>query len=181
MIPRYSTREMSVIWSNKNKYSLWLKIEVLACEIQEKIGIIPKKASKRIKKKVNFNEKRILEIEKETKHDVIAFLTNVAEYVGDDSKFIHKGLTSSDILDTCFSIQLKEATSLLIKELEEILTILKAKAIKYKRLLCIGRSHGIHAEPTTMGLKFAYAYAEFSRNLIRLKNAKKEISICKIL
>ena len=180
MIPRYSTKEMSEIWSTKNKYKLWLKIELLACEIHEKLGIIPKNKSEAIKKLATFDEKRILEIEKETKHDVIAFLTNVAEYVGDNSKFIHKGLTSSDILDTCFSIQLKDATNLLIKELEEVLVILKNKAKKYKYLLCIGRSHGIHAEPITMGLKFTYAYAEFSRNLDRLKNARKEISVCKI-
>ncbi|MBF95781.1 MAG: Adenylosuccinate lyase [Alphaproteobacteria bacterium MarineAlpha9_Bin4] len=180
MIPRYSTKDMSLIWSTKNKYKLWLKIEILACEIQEKLGVIPKNKSAVIKKLANFDEEKILLIEKETKHDVIAFLTNLAEYVGDNSKFIHKGLTSSDILDTCFSIQLSEATDLLIKELKEVLLVLKKKAAKYKYLQCIGRSHGIHAEPMTMGLKFAYAYAEFDRNLYRLKNAKKEISVCKI-
>ena len=180
MIPRYSTKEMTELWSTKNKYRLWLKIEVLACEIQEKIGVIPKNKSARIKKLANFDENRILAIEKETKHDVIAFLTNVAEHVGADSKYIHKGLTSSDILDTSFSIQLSKASSLLIKELKELLEILKRKAQKYKYLICIGRSHGIHAEPTTMGLKFAYAYAEFLRHYKRLKNVKKEISVCKI-
>ncbi|MBV69002.1 MAG: adenylosuccinate lyase [Pelagibacterales bacterium] len=180
MIPRYSTTEMSKIWSAKNKYKLWLKIELYACEIQEKLGVIPKKKSDSIRKLANFDEQRILEIEEETKHDVIAFLTNVAEYVGEDAKFIHKGLTSSDILDTCFSLQLISALDLIIKEVLEILKVLENKAYKYKYLLCIGRSHGIHAEPMTMGLKFAYAYAEFSRNLKRLKNAKKEISVCKI-
>ena len=180
MIPRYSTKEMSEIWSMKNKYRLWLKIEILVCEIHEKLGVIPKNKSAVIKKLANFDEKRILEIEKETKHDVIAFLTNVAEYVGDESKFIHNGLTSSDVLDTSFSIQLSEAAKLLIIELEEILIILETMAKKYKKLLCIGRSHGIHAEPITMGLKFAYAYAEFSRHLNRIKNAKEEISFCKI-
>ena len=180
MIPRYSTKKMSKIWSINNKYQLWLKIELLACEIQEKLGNIPKNKTTKIKKLAKFNEERILEIEKEVKHDVIAFLTNVAEYVGDNSKYIHKGLTSSDVLDTCFSIQLINATDLLIEELNEILVILKNKSLKYKKLLCIGRSHGIHAEPMTIGLKFAYAYAEFARNLERLKKAKKEISICKI-
>ena len=180
MIPRYSTKEMSDIWSIKNKYKLWLKIELYACEMQEKLGVIPKNKSSSIRKLANFDEKRILEIEEKTKHDVIAFLTNVAEYVGADAKFIHKGLTSSDILDTCFSLQLISALDLIISEILEILKVLENKANKYKYLLCIGRSHGIHAEPTTMGLKFAYAYAEFSRNLKRLKNAKKEISVCKI-
>ncbi len=180
MIPRYSTNEMSDIWSTKNKYKLWLKIELYACEMQEKLGVIPKNKSIAIRKLANFDEKRILEIEEETKHDVIAFLTNVAEYVGADAKFIHKGLTSSDILDTCFSLQLISALDLIISEVSEILKVLESKANKYKYLLCIGRSHGIHAEPMTMGLKFAYAYAEFSRNLTRLKNAKKEISVCKI-
>ena len=130
MIPRYSTKEMSNIWSTKNKYRLWLKIELLVCDIQEKIGIIPKNKSAAIKKLADFDEKRILEIEKETKHDVIAFLTNVSEYVGENSKFIHKGLTSSDILDTCFSIQLLDATNLLIKELLEVLLELKKKIRK---------------------------------------------------
>ena len=180
MIPRYSTAEMSDIWSTRNKYKLWLQIELYACEMQEKLGVIPKNKSSAIRKLANFDENRILEIEEKTKHDVIAFLTNVAEYVGEDAKFIHKGLTSSDILDTSFSLQLISALDLIIKEVSEILKVLEKKAYKYKYLLCIGRSHGIHAEPITMGLKFAYAYAEFSRNLTRLKNAKKEISVCKI-
>ena len=180
MIPRYSTSEMTDIWSTKNKYKLWLKIELYACEMQEKLGVIPKKKSESIRKLANFDEKKILEIEEKTKHDVIAFLTNVAEYVGEDAKFIHKGLTSSDILDTCFSLQLISALDLIIKEVSEVLKVLETKANKYKYLVCIGRSHGIHAEPMTMGLKFAYAFAEFSRNLTRLKNAKKEISVCKI-
>ena len=180
MIPRYSTTEMTDIWSTKNKYKLWLKIELYACEMQEKLGVIPKKKSESIRKLANFDEKKILEIEEKTKHDVIAFLTNVAEYVGEDAKFIHKGLTSSDILDTCFSLQLISALDLILNEVSEVLKVLETKANKYKYLVCIGRSHGIHAEPMTMGLKFAYAFAEFSRNLTRLKNAKKEISICKI-
>ena len=180
MIPRYSTSEMSKIWSTENKFKIWLKIEVLVCEIQEKLGYIPKNTTKNIKKRAKFDEKKILDIEKKTKHDVIAFLTNVAEYVGKDSKFIHKGLTSSDILDTCYSLQLVASSNLLIKRLKLLLSNLKKKAFKYKDLVTIGRSHGIHAEPTTMGLKFAYAYAEFERALKKTLLAKKEISFCKI-
>ncbi len=180
MIPRYSTSDMENIWSTENKYKIWLDIEILACEAMEKLGKIPKGTTSAIREKSNFNVSRILDIEKETKHDVIAFLTNVAEYVGDSSKYIHNGMTSSDVLDTCLSIQLKESATILIKDLKELLKSLKYKSIKYKSLITIGRSHGIHAEPTTMGLKFAYAYAEFKRNLKRLELAKKEISICKI-
>ncbi len=180
MIPRYSTHEMSKIWSTKYKYQLWLKIELYACEMQERLGNIPKGKSSLIRKLAKFDETRILEIENQTKHDVIAFLTNIAEYVGEDSMYIHKGLTSSDVLDTCFSLQLVEASNLLLKELDDLLKELKKKAIKYKYLQCIGRSHGIHAEPTTIGLKFANTYAEFERNLQRLKYAKKEVSVCKI-
>ena len=180
MIPRYSTSEMSKIWSTENKFRIWLKIEILVCEIQEKLGYIPKNTTKNIKKRAKFDEKKILDIERKTKHDVIAFLTNVAEYVGKDSKFIHKGLTSSDILDTCYSLQLVASSNLLIKRLKLLLSNLKKKAFKYKDLVTIGRSHGIHAEPTTMGLKFAYAYAEFERALKKTLLAKKEISFCKI-
>ena len=129
MIPRYSTAEMSDIWSTRNKYKLWLKIELYACEMQEKLGVIPKNKSSAIRKLANFDETRILEIEEKTKHDVIAFLTNVAEYVGEDAKFIHKGLTSSDILDTCFSLQLISALDLIIKEVSEILKVLEKKLI----------------------------------------------------
>ena len=146
----------------------------------EKFGKIPKGTTQKIRKTANFDVDRILEIEKETKHDVIAFLTNVAEYVGDSSKYIHNGMTSSDVLDTCLSIQLKESATILLKDLKQLLKALKIKSLKYKSMITIGRSHGIHAEPTTMGLKFAYAYAEFKRNLKRLEVAKKEISVCKI-
>jgi len=180
MIPRYSTPDMEKIWSTKNKYKIWLKIETLACEAMEKLNKIPKGTASEIKKKSNFNVNRILEIEKETKHDVIAFLTNLAEYVGDSAKHIHKGMTSSDVLDTCLSVQLKNSSDIIIKDLKNLLESLKKKSVKYKNLIVIGRSHGIHAEPTTMGLKFAYAYAEFNRNLKRLQTAKKEVSICKI-
>tara|TARA_A100001015_G_scaffold321532_1_gene452781 strand:+ start:3250 stop:4557 length:1308 start_codon:yes stop_codon:yes gene_type:complete len=180
MIPRYSTPEMTNIWSTNKKFEIWLKIEILACEIQEELGNIPPNTTKNIKSKAKFDERRILEIEKKTKHDVIAFLTNIAEYVGEDSKYIHLGLTSSDILDTCYSIQLLEASDLIIKRLETLLSSLMDKANKYKNLITIGRSHGIHAEPTTMGLKFAFAYSEFNRALKRTKLSRKEISICKM-
>ena len=180
MIPRYSTAIMETIWETETKYKIWLEIEILACEAMEKIGKIPKGTSQNIRKKANFDVNKVLEIEKETKHDVIAFLTNVAEYVGKESKFIHQGMTSSDVLDTCLSVQLQNSSKILIQSLKSLLINLKKKALDYKSLITIGRSHGIHAEPTTIGLKFAYAYAEFKRNLKRLEIAQKEISICKI-
>jgi adenylosuccinate lyase len=180
MIPRYSTAIMETIWETETKYKIWLEIEILACEAMEKIGKIPKGTSKNIRKKANFDVNKVLEIERETKHDVIAFLTNVAEYVGKESKFIHQGMTSSDVLDTCLSVQLQNSSKILIQSLKSLLITLKKKALDYKSLITIGRSHGIHAEPTTIGLKFAYAYAEFKRNLERLKIAQKEIAICKI-
>ena len=180
MIPRYSTAIMETIWETETKYKIWLEIEILACEAMEKIGKIPKGTSQNIRKKANFDVNKVLEIEKETKHDVIAFLTNVAEYVGKESKFIHQGMTSSDVLDTCLSVQLQNSSKILIQSLKSLLITLKKKALDYKSLITIGRSHGIHAEPTTIGLKFAYAYAEFTRNLKRLTIAQKEISICKI-
>ncbi len=180
MIPRYSTAIMETIWETETKYKIWLEIEILACEAMEKIGKIPKGTSQNIRKKANFDVNKVLEIEKETKHDVIAFLTNVAEYVGKESKFIHQGMTSSDVLDTCLSVQLQNSSKILIQSLKSLLITLKKKALDYKSLITIGRSHGIHAEPTTIGLKFAYAYTEFKRNLKRLEIAQKEISICKI-
>ena len=180
MIPRYSTAIMETIWETETKYKIWLEIEILACEAMEKIGKIPKGTAQNIRKKANFDVNKVLEIEKETKHDVIAFLTNVAEYVGKESKFIHQGMTSSDVLDTCLSVQLQNSSKVLIQSLKSLLITLKKKALDYKSLITIGRSHGIHAEPTTIGLKFAYAYAEFKRNLKRLEIAQKEISICKI-
>ena len=180
MIPRYSTAIMETIWETETKYKIWLEIEILACEAMEQIRKIPKGTSQNIRKKANFDVNKVLEIEKETKHDVIAFLTNVAEYVGKESKFIHQGMTSSDVLDTCLSVQLRSSSKILIQSLKSLLITLKKKALDYKSLITIGRSHGIHAEPTTIGLKFAYAYAEFKRNLKRLEIAQKEISICKI-
>ena len=180
MVPRYSRKEMTQIWSTKNKFKIWLDIEKHACQAQEDLGVIPKGIAKLIESKGNFEIKRIDEIEKEVKHDVIAFLTNLAEYVGPKARFIHQGMTSSDVLDTCLNYQLKEAGSILNKDLEILLLSLKARAKESKNMLCIGRSHGIHAEPMTMGLKFAYAYAEFSRAKKRLQNAIDEISTCKI-
>ena len=180
MIPRYSTAIMETIWETETKYKIWLEIEILACEAMEQIGKIPKGTSQNIRKKANFDVNKVLQIEKETKHDVIAFLTNVAEYVGKESKFIHQGMTSSDVLDTCLSVQLQNSSKILIQSLKSLLITLKKKALDYKSLITIGRSHGIHAEPTTIGLKFAYAYAEFKRNFKRLEIAQKEISICKI-
>ena len=180
MVPRYSRKEMTQIWSAKNKFNIWLNIEKHACQAQEDLGVIPKGIAELIESKGNFEIKRIDEIEKEVKHDVIAFLTNLAEYVGPKARFIHQGMTSSDVLDTCLNYQLKEAGNILNKDLEILLISLKARAKESKNMLCIGRSHGIHAEPMTMGLKFAYAYAEFSRAKKRLLNAIDEISTCKI-
>ncbi|MAI84624.1 MAG: adenylosuccinate lyase [Rickettsiales bacterium] len=180
MIPRYSRKELAEIWEPKNKYAIWLQIEILACEAQEKLGFIPQKSLKIIKEKANFQIERIEQIENEVKHDVIAFLTNLSEYIGSDSRFIHQGMTSSDVLDTCLSVQLKQSCSLIKKELKDLIIILKNKALMYKTTPCIGRSHGIFAEPTTFGLKLLGKYCEFQRNYERLLNAEKEISICSI-
>ncbi len=180
MIPRYSRKEISEIWSQKNKFRIWLKIEILICEALNKLGKIPNSSLKIIKRKAKFDEKRIDEIEKEVKHDVIAFLTNLSENIGKESRFIHQGVTSSDILDTCLSVQLKESCKLIKKELKKLISELKKKAISYKLSPCIGRSHGIYAEPTTFGLKMLGKYYEFKRSYERLINAEKNISVCAI-
>ena len=180
MIPRYSKEKMKKIWDDKNRFQIWLEIEILACEAQENIGVIPKGSTKIIKEKASFDIERINSIEKQTKHDVIAFLTNLSENIGPEARFMHTGMTSSDVIDTCIAVQLKQASELLLNRIEKLLAALKKKAFETKNMLCIGRSHGIHAEPTTMGLKFAQAYAEFERNYKRLEMAKEEISICKI-
>ena len=180
MIPRYSRPEMVKIWLDENKYQIWLDIEIHALEAFEELGNVPKGTAKEVRSKAKFDVKRILEIEEVTKHDVIAFLTNVAESVGDASRFIHSGMTSSDVLDTCLSKQLSQASDILITDLENLLLALKNKALEHKNTLCVGRSHGIHAEPTTFGLKMARFYAEFARNLNRLKQAKEEIAVCAI-
>jgi len=180
MIPRYSDPEMVSIWETKNKYQIWFEIEAYAAEAMSEIGLVPKEAVKEIWEKGKFDIDKINEIEKVTKHDVIAFLTNLAESIGENSRFVHLGMTSSDILDTCLSIQLNQASKILINNLEKLLTILKKRAFEHKETLTMGRSHGIHAEPISFGLKLATYYAEFSRNLARLKLAQKEIAICAI-
>ena len=158
MIPRYTRPEMGRIWSDQNKFETWLKVEIAVCEAQSQLGRVPRKAVENIKAKANFNVPRILEIEEEVKHDVIAFLTNVAEYVGEDARFIHLGMTSSDLLDTALALQMKEAGEIVRNDLQKLREVLKAQALKHKRTVCIGRSHGIHAEPTAFGLKFALWY-----------------------
>ena len=180
MIPRYSRKEISEIWEPKNKFKIWLRIEILICEALNKIGKVPTKSLKIIKEKANFDEKRIDEIEQDVKHDVIAFLTNLSENIGEDSRFIHQGVTSSDILDTTLSIQLKESCKIIKKQLKQLLDVLKEKAISYKRTPCIGRSHGIYAEPTTFGLKMLSKFFEFKRSYERFLDAERNISVCAV-
>ena len=176
MIPRYSRKEMSRIWEPESKFSKWLEIEILVCEALETSGEIPEGTTKKIREKAKFNVARIDEIEKKTKHDVIAFLTNVAENVGEESRFIHLGMTSSDILDTSLALQLKEASELIIADINDLLPLLKRKAFEHRDTVMIGRSHGIHAEPITFGLKIALWYSEMKRNLDRMERAKENIS-----
>ena len=180
MIERYSRKELVRIWEDKNKYSIWLSIEIAAAEAMEKLKIIPKGVSKKVKKKAKIDLVRIKKIEDEVKHDVIAFLTSINEKVGVEARYLHKGLTSSDVLDTCFNLQLKQSGEIILNDLEILLSTLKKQALKHKFTLCIGRSHGIHAEPTTFGLKMLSFYQEFHRNKNRLKNAIYEISTCAI-
>ena len=180
MIDRYSRKEIKNIWDDKNKYKIWLDIEIAAAESMEKLNIIPKGVSKKVKKKAKINVERINKIESQVHHDVIAFLTSITEKVGSEGKFLHKGMTSSDVLDTCFNIQLVQASKILLNDVDEILKVLKSKSLKYKNTVCIGRSHGIHAEPTTFGLKLIGFYEEFKRNKKRLESAVKEISTCAI-
>ena len=180
MIPRYSRPEMVAIWEPETKFQIWLDIEIYACEAQAELGVIPHEAVEAIREKGAFEVDRIDEIERETKHDVIAFLTNVAEYVGEPARFVHQGMTSSDVLDTCLAVQLTRATDILIGDMDRVLAALKTRAIEHKNTVCMGRSHGIHAEPTTFGLKLAQAYAEFDRGRDRLIAARKEIATCAI-
>lgn len=180
MIARYTLPEMGNIFTDEFKYSTWLKIEILACEARVEMGEIPQADVDVIKEKADFNVERILEIEETTKHDVIAFLTNVAEYVGPESRHIHYGMTSSDILDTTLSYQMKTAGEQLLKRMVELKSILKRRAIEHKYDVCVGRSHGIHAEPTSMGLKFALWYEEAKRNIVRLEAAIETISVGQI-
>jgi adenylosuccinate lyase len=176
MISRYTRPEMGRIWELENQYAKWLEVEIAACESMSEQGLIPKAALKTIKEKARFSVARILEIEEETKHDVIAFLTNVEESVGPDSRYIHLGLTSSDILDTSFALLLKEAMELILEAVKKFMEVIKRRAYEHKNTVMIGRSHGIHAEPITFGLKLAVWYAEMDRNLKRLMDAKDVIA-----
>jgi len=180
VIPRYSRDVMSEIWSPENKYRKWLDVEIFACEALAKQGKIPKGALKNIKQKVSIDAARIDEIEKITKHDVIAFLTSLTEKVGEDGRFIHMGMTSSDVLDTAFAVQLKEAAEILLDDINRLLAVLKRRAMEHKNTLMIGRSHGIHAEPITFGLKLSIWYQEMQRNRKRLLQAKESVSYGKI-
>src|SRR5580765_5247064 len=183
MIPRYSRPEMVAIWSPETRFRIWFEIEAHACDALAELGVIPKEAAKTIWEKggaAKFDVEKIDEIERVTKHDVIAFLTHLGEFVGPDARFIHQGMTSSDVLDTCLAVQLTRASDLLIAGCERVMAALKKRAFEYKMTPTIGRSHGIHAEPTTFGLKLAGHYAEFARNLERLRAARKEIATCAI-
>ena len=180
MIERYSRKELKTIWEDYNKYSIWLDIELAAAESMEKLKIIPRGVVKKVKSKAKINVKRILDIEDKVKHDVIAFLTSIAERSGKEARYLHKGMTSSDVLDTCFNLQLKQSGEILLKDIDELLRSIKKQAIKHKFTLCIGRSHGIHAEPITFGLKMLTFYQEFLRNKKRLESSIKEISTCAI-
>jgi adenylosuccinate lyase len=180
MIPRYSRPEMTQIWEPENKFRIWFEIEAHACDALAELGAIPKEAAKTIWEKGKFEVERIDEIERETKHDVIAFLTNVAEHVGPEARFLHQGMTSSDVLDTCLAVQLTQASDILLADLDRVLDVLERRANEHKHSICIGRSHGIHAEPTTFGVKLAGHYAEFARNKKRLQEARAEIATCAI-
>tara|TARA_B100000686_G_C16784416_1_gene974226 strand:+ start:867 stop:2159 length:1293 start_codon:yes stop_codon:yes gene_type:complete len=171
---------MKAIWEPQNKFRIWFEIEAHACDAQAKLGLIPKEAARAIWERGSFELERIDEIERETKHDVIAFLTNLAENVGSEARFVHQGMTSSDVLDTCLSVQLVQATDILLDDIDKLLAVLRKRAFEYKMTPTIGRSHGIHAEPTTFGLKLAGHYAEFLRNRRRLSSARKEIGTCAI-
>ncbi|MDJ0950316.1 MAG: adenylosuccinate lyase [Alphaproteobacteria bacterium] len=180
MIPRYSRPEMTAIWAPENKFRIWFEIEAHACDAQAALGVIPKEAAETVWARGKFEIDRIDEIERETRHDVIAFLTNLAEHVGPEARFVHQGMTSSDVLDTCLAVQLAQASDILLADLDELLAVLERRAREHKDTVCIGRSHGIHAEPTTFGLKLAGHYAEFARNRRRLEAARAEIATCAI-
>jgi adenylosuccinate lyase len=183
MIPRYTRPEMASIWEPQTRFNIWFEIEAHAADALAELGTIPEEAAKTIwakAKNATFDVARIDEIERETKHDVIAFLTHLAEIVGPEARFVHQGMTSSDVLDTCFNVQLTRAADLLISDVDKVLAALKKRAFEHKMTPTIGRSHGIHAEPVTFGLKLAYAYAEFSRARDRLVTARKEVATCAI-
>jgi adenylosuccinate lyase len=180
MIPRYSRPEMARIWEPENRFRIWFEIEAHACDAQAELGVIPKEAARTVWERGKWDIARIDEIERETKHDVIAFLTNLAEHVGPEARFVHQGMTSSDVLDTCLAVQMKQASSLLLADLDALLEALKRRALEHKMTPTIGRSHGIHAEPTTFGVKLAGHYAAFARAKQRLEAAKDEIATCAI-
>ena len=180
MIERYSRKEIKKIWEDINRYSIWLNIELAAAEAMEKFKIIPKGVVKKVKSKAKINPKRILQIEEKVKHDIIAFLTSITEQSGKEAKYLHKGMTSSDVLDTCFNLQLKQSGKILLDDIDQLLKSIKKQAVKHKYTLCIGRSHGIHAEPITFGLKMLTYYQEFLRNKKRLENSIDEVSTCAI-
>ena len=180
MIERYTRKEIKNIWEDYNRYSIWLDIELAAAEAMEKLKIIPKDIVKKVRSKAKINPKRIHQIEKKVKHDIIAFLTSITEKAGKEAKYLHKGMTSSDVLDTCFNLQLKQSGEILLKDIDILLQSIKKQAVKYKFTLCIGRSHGIHAEPITFGFKILTFYQEFLRNKKRLEDSIKEISTCAI-
>ena len=180
MIDRYARKEIKEIWNEKNKYQIWLEIEIASAQAMEKLRLIPKGVATKVKKKATIDVNRIHKIETKVHHDVIAFLTSINEKVGSEGRFLHKGMTSSDVLDTCFNIQLLQSGKIILKDIDDLLKVLKNKALKYKKTVCIGRSHGVHAEPTTFGLKLASFYEEFKRNKKRMKSAIDEISTCAI-
>ena len=180
MIPRYSRPIMEKIWEPENRFQIWYEIEAHACDAQAELGVIPKEAAKAVWEKGGFDVKRIDAIEAEVKHDVIAFLTSLAEYVGPEARFVHQGMTSSDVLDTCLSVQLSQAADILLEDMDNLLAALKRRAIEHKLTPTVGRSHAIHAEPTTFGVKLAGFYAEFKRNKDRLEIAREEIATCAI-
>jgi adenylosuccinate lyase len=180
MIPRYSRPEMAALWEPSTRFRIWLEIEAHACDAQAKLGVIPKEAAAAVWAKGAFEVERIDEIERETRHDVIAFLTNLAEHVGPEARFVHQGMTSSDVLDTCLAVQLTRAADLLIADVDALLDVLRRRAFEHRDTVCIGRSHGIHAEPTTFGLKLAGFHAEWQRNRDRLQVARREIATCAI-
>ena len=180
MIPRYSRPEMAKIWEPENKFRIWFEIEAHACDAQAALGVIPQQAARAVWERGTFDIERIDAIERETRHDVIAFLTNLAEYVGDEARFMHQGMTSSDVLDTCLAVQLTQAADLLLADLDALLAAIKRRAFEHKMSPTVGRSHGIHAEPLTFGIKLAGHYAEFDRNRARLQAARAEIATCAI-
>ncbi|MBM3486133.1 MAG: adenylosuccinate lyase [Alphaproteobacteria bacterium] len=180
MIPRYSRPEMAALWAPEARFRIWFEIEAHACDAQAILGVIPTEAAAAVWQRGRFEIERIDEIERETRHDVIAFLTNLAEHVGPEARFVHQGMTSSDVLDTCLAVQLARAADILLADLDQLLAALERRAMEHRKTLCIGRSHGIHAEPTTFGLKLAGHYAAFARNRARLAAARADIATCAI-